>query len=238
MFLWKPRASMPWIVTPCSLLEDWLGKLGEALLRIAPRSSAENCLRPEPGRTLELTPGRRVAVDRGLVRLDLLSGSGLLNGTLSCESGSVVLVPGLCLEAATDAKWRAHESAGTEVLKAAVRLTARLLMEALDVRTNIVSPASRPASMPGWPRTIESPLLPSGLLRGLQAGKPRPRHNRPMIRTLRWHALLRRHSGSSSGPCAPPYAVTMPPANSPRPMDSDAEVWRSAGNGGRTTTVL
>ncbi len=117
---------------PLFALEDWLGKLGEALLRIAPRSPAENCLKPEPGRTLELTPGRRVAVDRGLVRLDLLTGSGLLNNTVCCESGSIVLVPGLCLEAATDAKWRAHESAGTEVLKATIRLTTHLLMEALE----------------------------------------------------------------------------------------------------------
>ena len=116
---------------PRFALEDWLGKMGEALLRVAPDASAENSIAPEPHRTVELAPGQRIAIERGLVCIRLVSGGGLLKGIEVRESESTVLVPGLCLESSTDAKWQTHESVTPELLEATIRHATLFLFEAL-----------------------------------------------------------------------------------------------------------
>ena len=115
----EPRISAPPTANPCSPLEDWLGKLGEALLRLFPNASAENCLLAEPGRTLDLRPGQCVkSHPRSCNRFDLLTGSALLNGSGTALVGEHRT---RCWASAsndvTDTKCTGLGSAGPELLK-------------------------------------------------------------------------------------------------------------------------
>jgi len=87
--------------------ENWLENLGEALARFRDPGEVQWV---EAGKTLRLKTGQRVAVEQGLdfVRLD--SGDGLLLSKRVPAGATVALTPGLWLEAAGEASWKALES--------------------------------------------------------------------------------------------------------------------------------
>jgi NHLM bacteriocin system ABC transporter ATP-binding protein len=122
-------------------LENWLAKIGEALTRFGEPGSAGGSLgqtqSPEPGRTLNLQPGERVATDSGVTLLHLESGDGRLlgaatSGTAVTAGATLALVPGIGLEAIGEARWKALETGLAPMFTHTIDLLVPLLFAALD----------------------------------------------------------------------------------------------------------
>ena len=112
-----------------SAMEDSLLSIGAALTRLLPSVDARNI---EPGESVSLPPSVRVAAERGVVYVRLVSGAGSLAGEPVSEGAGLALVPGLWLETTTNAEWTAHEHASSEALSRTLDLAALRLFFALD----------------------------------------------------------------------------------------------------------
>jgi NHLM bacteriocin system ABC transporter ATP-binding protein len=118
-------------------LENWLAKIGEAVSRFCPAGVVQPL---EPG-SLTLTAGKRIAVGEGLVFVRLETGDGLLAEAPVREGSVVALVPGLWLEAAGEAEWKALDGAPDDTLRG----TADVLTATLDLVTPFFIAALREA---------------------------------------------------------------------------------------------
>jgi NHLM bacteriocin system ABC transporter ATP-binding protein len=109
--------------------ENWLENLGEALARFRDPGEVQWV---EAGKTLRLKTGQRVAVEQGLdfVRLD--SGDGLLLSKRVPAGATVALTPGLWLEAAGEASWKALESGVAAAIPYSIDLAVSVFFEVLD----------------------------------------------------------------------------------------------------------
>jgi NHLM bacteriocin system ABC transporter ATP-binding protein len=121
----SPEGEPDWAVI--FALENWLAKIGEAVSRCCPAGEAHSV---EPG-NLILAPRQRIAVGAGLVFVRLDAGDGLLVGARVQEGSIVALVPGLWLEAAGEAEWKALDGAPGDTLRG----TAAVLTATLDLVT-------------------------------------------------------------------------------------------------------
>ncbi|HKD08845.1 MAG TPA: NHLP bacteriocin export ABC transporter permease/ATPase subunit [Bryobacteraceae bacterium] len=110
-------------------LENWLRKIGEALARF---SNPGTTRMTEPERRLNLKPGERVAVERGLVFVHLSSGGGLLLGVPTAAGESVAIVPGMWLEAAIESEWRTTETGSSAAITKAIEVAGSVLFRLLD----------------------------------------------------------------------------------------------------------
>jgi NHLM bacteriocin system ABC transporter ATP-binding protein len=113
----------------------WLGKIGQALVRLQPESKSGDVDIAESGRTLLLRSGRRVSTEGEFVFIRLESGAGALAGIIVPEGQTIALASGISVKATADAEWRVLAEApedAVDVLTYTLSLAERILCQALD----------------------------------------------------------------------------------------------------------
>ncbi len=109
--------------------ESWLSKLAEALARFRPVELAQNAGSPGP---LSLKPKQRITVPQGLTFVQLEDGDGVLSGAPVTAGQTVVLAPGLWLEAVNEAEWCVLENSSSALLATTTAILVPALFDALD----------------------------------------------------------------------------------------------------------
>src|SRR5579871_433358 len=116
-------------------LENWLAKIGEALAAIRPAGPVQ-ILRAR--QSVILKHGKRLGVEEGLMLVRLQVGEGLLAGVPLGEGSTIVLVPGLWLEANTpgwEAEWEVYDGSmpgAANAFQPTLDIAVRVLFDALD----------------------------------------------------------------------------------------------------------